>query len=85
MTTKTLTPIQARAYGALMAHPGEQSGAWSAWRKQLLLRAIDTGAMTAEEARMRYSVSPAELEEWRRGVLTRRDIQPARIRRADQL
>lgn len=81
---KQFTAEQAEAYGALVNHSGESSGRWPASRKQALLAAIETGALTLEEASARYALTAIEIEEWRRGVWGRRDVQPYRVRRLDQ-
>ena len=68
---------QAKALGEL---DGAGSTRWHVKRKLALLRALDLEAITEGEAQSRYLVSPAEIAEWRRGVLRRSDLQPNRVR-----
>lgn len=77
---KQFTAEQALAFGNLIGHAGEQTGRWPKSRKHALMEAIEVGALSIDEAAERYALSSAELEEWRRGVMTRRDVQPDRVR-----
>lgn len=77
---KNFTAAQAKAYGTLVNHSGESSGRWPVSRKQALLAAIETGALTLDEACERYAISSLEIDSWRRGVMSLHGVQPKRVR-----
>lgn len=48
--------------------PGSDTRRWVASRKAAVVRAVQYGLITREEALDRYALSSEELDEWRRAV-----------------
>ncbi len=66
-------PLENRRFDAslnavLAALPPANTARWVAHRKAAVVKAIDCGALTEEEAAKRYALSAEELSSWRESL-----------------